>query len=98
LAACASVRPLRLGHAFTRYAAAFLCPDASAKLANIVSPTLITCGRLDMVTSTRFAEPLQHGIGASEVAVFEGCAHAPIYEKVDEFNERTLAFLGKHPL
>jgi len=28
--------------------------------------------------------------------VFEGCAHAPIYEKVDEFNLGTLQFLLKH--
>ena len=57
--------------------------------------TLITFGRRDMVTSTRFADPLKNGITNSEVVVFDGCAHAPIYEKVNEFNERTLAFL-KH--
>jgi hypothetical protein len=28
--------------------------------------------------------------------VFENCAHAPIYEDVDGFNERTLAFLRQH--
>jgi hypothetical protein len=27
--------------------------------------------------------------------VFEGCAHAPIYEKVDEFNLKTLEFLQR---
>ena len=32
----------------------------------------------------------------SELLVFEGCAHAPIYEKVEEFNQRTLQFLRKH--
>ena len=58
--------------------------------------TLITFGRRDMVTSTRFADPLKNGISHSEVVVFEGCAHAPIYEKIDEFNARTLAFLQHH--
>jgi len=29
----------------------------------------------------------------SELVVFKGCAHAPLYEKVEEFNEKTLAFL-----
>jgi len=29
----------------------------------------------------------------SEVFVFEGCSHAPIYEKVEEFNQRSLQFL-----
>jgi hypothetical protein len=29
--------------------------------------------------------------------VFEGCAHAPIYENVEEFNQRTMGFLRAHP-
>jgi hypothetical protein len=28
--------------------------------------------------------------------IFEGCAHAPIYEKVEEFNQTTLEFLKRH--
>ena len=31
-----------------------------------------------------------------ELLIFEGCSHAPIYEKVDEFNQKTLEFLNKH--
>jgi pimeloyl-ACP methyl ester carboxylesterase len=31
-----------------------------------------------------------------ELVVFEDCAHAPIYENVKEFNDRTLAFLQRH--
>jgi hypothetical protein len=27
--------------------------------------------------------------------VFEGCAHAQIYEKVEEFNQKTLQFLQR---
>jgi pimeloyl-ACP methyl ester carboxylesterase len=50
-------------------------------------------GRHDMVTSTRFADPLTSGIVGSEVVVLEDCAHAPIYENVEEFNARSLAFL-----
>ena len=49
-----------------------------------------------MVTSTRFAARMQNAIQGAELIVFEGCAHAPIYEKVDEFNQRTLAFLQQH--
>ena len=49
-----------------------------------------------MVTSTRFADPLRDGIKGSELVVFEDCAHAPIYEDVDEFNQRTQAFLQRH--
>jgi pimeloyl-ACP methyl ester carboxylesterase len=39
---------------------------------------------------------LHSRIRNSEVLVFEGCAHAPIYEKVEEFNQKTLGFLQRH--
>jgi hypothetical protein len=29
------------------------------------------------------------------VHIFENCSHAPLYEDVPQFNERTLAFLKK---
>ncbi len=70
--------------------------DAEAALGRIEAPTQITFGRHDMVTSTRFGEALMGGIRNAELVVFEGCSHAPIYEKVDEFNQRTLAFLTEH--
>ena len=35
-------------------------------------------------------------LAQAELIVFEGCAHAPIYEKVDEFNQRTIEFLKQH--
>jgi hypothetical protein len=31
-----------------------------------------------------------------ELLIFEECAHAPIYEKVEEFHQKTLAFLQRH--
>jgi len=59
------------------------------------APTQITFGRHDLVTSTRFADPMKGNISGSELLIFEGCAHAPIYEKVEEFNQKTLAFLQR---
>jgi pimeloyl-ACP methyl ester carboxylesterase len=35
-------------------------------------------------------------IRGAELLVFEGCSHAPIYENVEEFNQKTLAFLQRH--
>jgi pimeloyl-ACP methyl ester carboxylesterase len=32
----------------------------------------------------------------AEVVVFENCSHAPIYEDVDGFNQRTLTFLQQN--
>ncbi|HLX98810.1 MAG TPA: alpha/beta hydrolase, partial [Roseiarcus sp.] len=59
-------------------------------------PTQITFGQHDMVTSTRFVEPLTSGIKNSDLVIFEMCAHAAIYERVSEFNEKTLGFLNRH--
>ena len=35
------------------------------------------------------------GIDKTETVIFETCAHAPIYESVDEFNQKTLSFLNR---
>ena len=78
-----------------RQSGAVIAHDASSQLGRIAAPTQITFGRHDLATSTRFADPLTKGISGSELVVFEACAHAPIYESVAEFNEKTLAFLLK---
>lgn len=89
-------RPMPPVDAFLRQSEAVVTHDARSVLGSIQAPTLITFGRHDLLTSTRFAEPLQAGIADSEVVIFEDCAHAPIYENVDDFNRRTLAFLNDH--
>ena len=96
LVAFARSRPAQPLDAFLRHSDAVIAHDIGDRLGKITSPTQITFGRYDMVTSTRFADPLMSGIGGAELVVFEGCAHAPIYEKVEEFNEKTLAFLQRH--
>ena len=89
-------RPMPPVDAFLCQSEAVLGHDARSALSAIQAPTLITYGRHDACTSTRFAGPLSEGIKASEVTIFEDCAHAPIYENVEEFNGRTLAFLQRH--
>lgn len=89
-------RPMPTVEAFLRQSQAVLTHDARDVLGSIQAPTLITFGRHDLVCSTRFADPLREGIPGSELVVFEDCAHAPIYENVDDFNQRTLAFLQGH--
>ena len=96
LAAFVRSRPVQPLDAFMRQSAAVIAHDCLSQLSRITAPTQITFGRRDAVTSTRFAEPLKNGIKNSEVVVFEDCAHAPLYEKVDDFNQRTLAFLKAH--
>lgn len=81
---------------FIQQSNAVMAHDAEAQLGRITAPTQITFGRGDLVTSTRFADRMHSRIRNSEVLVFEGCAHAPIYEKVEEFNQKTLGFLQRH--
>jgi pimeloyl-ACP methyl ester carboxylesterase len=90
-------RPMPPVDAFLRQSGAVLAHDATGVLGLIQAPTQITFGRHDVACSTRFAGPLTEGIKGSELVVFEDCAHAPIYENVQEFNARTLAFLTRHP-
>ncbi len=96
LAAFVRSRPKQPFDAFIRQSNAVIAHDALTQLARIEAPTQITFGRHDVACSLRFADPMKNGIKRSELLVFEGCAHAPIYESVAEFNEKTLSFLSRH--
>src|SRR5258708_3127753 len=89
-------RPVQPLDAFMRQSNAVIAHDVEAQLGQVKAPVQITFGRYDMVTSTRFADPLRQNIHHAAVVIFEGCAHAPLYEKVDEFNQATLEFLKRH--
>ena len=95
LAAFVRGRPKQPLDAFIRQSNAVIAHDALAQLSRINGPTQITFGRHDMVTSTRFADAMKNGIKRSELLVFENCSHAPIYESVSEFNQKTLSFLSR---
>jgi 3-oxoadipate enol-lactonase len=96
LAAFVRGRPAQPVEAFLRQAEAVTGHDAAAQLARITAPTLVTFGRFDVLTSTRFADALTGSIKSAELHVFEDCAHAPIYQNMEAFNQCTLAFLTKH--
>lgn len=89
-------RPAQPVAAFLQESDAVIAHDAEAHLGRITAPTQITFGRHDQVTSTRFAARMTGPIRGSELLIFERCAHAPIYEQVEEFNQKTLAFLQRH--
>jgi pimeloyl-ACP methyl ester carboxylesterase len=81
--------------AFIRQSDAVLAHDVESRLRDVNVPTQITIGADDMI-SARFGAPLKENIQGSELIVFENCSHAPIYEKVEEFNQKTLDFLQRH--
>ena len=89
-------RPRQPIYAFIRQSDAVIAHDAEAQLGKIRAPTQITFGRHDVVCSMRFADGLKNGIKNSELYIFEDCSHAPLYENVPAFNEKTLGFLSKH--
>jgi 3-oxoadipate enol-lactonase len=88
-------RPVQPVAAFLQESNAVITHDVMAQLGQITAPTQITFGRHDMLTSTRFADRMTGTIRGSELLIFDECAHAPIYEKVEEFNQKTLAFLRR---
>jgi 3-oxoadipate enol-lactonase len=96
LAAFARSRPAQPVEAFIQQSNAAITHDIESQLNKINAPTLMTFGQYDMVTSVRFADRIRDNIPNSEMIVFEDASHAPIYEKVEEFNQKTLAFLQRH--
>jgi pimeloyl-ACP methyl ester carboxylesterase len=89
-------RPAQPIGSFMEQSNAVIAHDIGKEMARITAPTLITFGRRDVVTSTRFLDPMKSAIRNAEVMIFEDCSHAAIYERVDEFNGRTLGFLQRH--
>jgi len=95
LSAFVRSRPAQALSDFMLQSDAVLAHDVEAQLSRITAPTQITFGRYDQLTSTRFADRLKSGISHSELVIFENSAHAPIYDNVEEFNQKTLAFLRR---
>jgi pimeloyl-ACP methyl ester carboxylesterase len=89
-------RPAQPLDAFMRQSNAVLAHDVETRLGKIAAPMQMTFGRYDLLTSTRFADQLQANVQGAELVVFEGSAHAPIYQEVDQFNMKTLEFLQRH--
>jgi pimeloyl-ACP methyl ester carboxylesterase len=89
-------RPAQSVESFLQQSNAVIAHDVEVQLGKIKAPTLISFGRHDAATSIRFADRMRGAIPKSELLIFEGCSHAPIYEHVDEFNDKTLQFLKQH--
>ena len=89
-------RPAQPLDPFLAQSDAVLAHDASSVLGQIQGPTLVTYGAHDLVTSTRFAEPITSAIARSELTVFEHLSHAGLHEDPEAFNRATVDFLMRH--
>ena len=58
----------------------------------------MTFGQRDALTSERFADSIRAKAPNAEMVVFDGCAHAPLYQNVEQFNRTTLEFLQRHSM
>jgi len=83
-------------HAFAAQCDACLAHDTLARLHAIAVPTLITAGEADIFTPVRFSRAIAERIAGAELAVFPDCGHAHHWERLEEFNARTLEFLKTH--
>ena len=86
-------RPAQPLEAFLSQTEAVLSHDAGQVLSEIQVATLVTFGAHDLVTSTRFADPLRIGITNSELVIFEHLSHGGLHEDPETFNRATLEFL-----
>jgi len=89
-------RPAQSVASFLLQSNAVIHHDVEAQLDRIKAPTLITFGRRDVVTSTRFADGMKGKIRNAEMLIWEGGSHAALYENVAEFNVKTLDFLQRN--
>jgi pimeloyl-ACP methyl ester carboxylesterase len=64
-------RPAQSVASFIQQSNAVMAHDADAQLDRITAPTLITLGRHDLATSTRFADRMKRAIRNSELVIFE---------------------------
>jgi 3-oxoadipate enol-lactonase len=69
--------------------------DTTGRLDGIGAPTLVLAGEEDILIPVRLSKRLQEGIPGAEWATTKG-GHACLWEHPAEFNQKALAFIGKH--
>ena len=89
-------RPEQPVEAFIRQTEAILSHDMTVEVGKITAPTQLTFGQYDMITSVRFADAVTSAVPNTELVIFDDCAHAQLYQKTEEFNQKTLEFMRRH--
>ena len=67
------------------------------ELERITVPTLVTCGRYDLLTTPECSKRLATAIPNAELAWFENSGHFPWLEEPDAFFDAVRSFLARHP-
>jgi proline iminopeptidase len=67
------------------------------RLGEIACPSLVICGRYDLVTTPECAKRMATAIPGAELRWFESSGHFPWLEEPDEFAAALRDFIGRHP-
>jgi pimeloyl-ACP methyl ester carboxylesterase len=67
--------------------------DAMTTVQNITAPTLMLCGRSDLLTPPRYSEYLYRQIKGSDIGFVDGAGHMIMLEKPKEFNTAVANFV-----
>jgi pimeloyl-ACP methyl ester carboxylesterase len=84
---------LQRGSAFIRNVEASLANDTLAQLGEIQVPTLVVYGDCDRIFTGKHGEQLVSAIPGARGVLMEGCGHAPMVERPEEFARILQSFL-----
>jgi pimeloyl-ACP methyl ester carboxylesterase len=80
-------------HAFMAQCDACISHDTLDRLDSIKIPALIAVGDEDIFTPIHFSQDIVKKIRNSELYMIKGSGHTHHWEKLDEFNKKTLSFM-----
>ncbi|MEM9660108.1 MAG: alpha/beta fold hydrolase, partial [Planctomycetota bacterium] len=83
-------------HGLEAQAAACINHSVLDELHRIRCPTLVIGGADDIFTPRWMAEEIAERIPGAELHLYEGAGHAFHWERLDDFNARTLAWFREH--
>ena len=82
--------------ALIRLCECFLEVSYTERLGEVVAPTCIIVGEVDLLKGPVYARILYDAIQDSELHILHGAGHATCWERAPEFNTVILGFLAKH--
>jgi len=80
---------------FAAQCEACLAHDTEARLEQIRQPTLVLCGRQDVLTPPKLHQELAGRIPDARLVTISSAAHLVMVEAVETFNRTVLQFLGE---
>ncbi len=83
-------------HAFQAQCEACKTHDTKGRLSAIQAPVLIASGDKDIFTPLHYSQSIAKEICDSELLVFPDAGHTHHWERLEEFNRKTLEFLVRH--